>query len=409
MTLSPVDNRKLYLTILVSALGYFVDVYDIILFAVLRVPSLKALGLAPEEITSIGLNLMNVQLLGMLIGGVAWGMLGDKRGRLSILFGSIILYSTANFANAFVTNVSQYAVLRFIAGFGLAGELGAGITLVSELMSQHKRGIGTTIVTAFGVLGGICGGMVGNLFTWQTAYIIGGLAGFVLLFMRLGLVESGMFITLKTDNHVQKGSLGKFWSKPHLLKKYGCCLLIGMPFWIFVGLFMTLAPELGAMLNVAGEVTTSWALLYFNVGLGLGELSSGLLSQLWGSRKKTVALFIVLAFSVMTTFLNSHDITPLYFYGFCVLMGASIGYWAVFLVMSAEQFGTNLRATVTVSLPNMVRGMAVPMTLLLTYLKPHLGMITSLGLIGGGSLLLAMLCIFSLPETFARDLDFIEA
>ncbi|MGD9592951.1 MAG: MFS transporter, partial [Candidatus Berkiella sp.] len=314
----------------------------------------------------------------------------------------------ANLANAFVDNVSQYAVLRFIAGFGLAGELGAGITLVSELMSVHRRGMGTTIVTAAGVLGGICGGLVGNLFTWQTAYIIGGCAGFVLLLLRLGLVESGLFISLKTNDNVPKGSLSQFYKKPALFKKYLRCLFIGMPFWIFVGLFMTLAPELGNRLGVTSQVTTSWALLYFNVGLGLGELSSGLLSQWLGSRKKVVSLYIIFSFSVMMAFLNLQDISASYFYGFCALMGLSIGYWAVFLVMSAEQFGTNLRATVTVSLPNFVRGMAVPMTLLLTMLKLHLGIITSLGIIGTTSLFLALLCVFSLPETFARDLDFVE-
>ncbi len=404
-----IDNQKVFLTILVSALGYFVDVYDIILFAVLRIPSLKALGLNQEEITTVGLQLMNVQLVGMLIGGIVWGVLGDKRGRLSILFGSILLYSLANIANAFVTNVTQYTVLRFIAGFGLAGELGAGITLVSELMSQHKRGLGTTIVTAAGVLGGIAGGLVGNMFSWQTAYLIGGGAGFALLIMRLGLVESSMYVLHKTQSHVSKGSLFALFRSPPLAFKYIKCLLVGVPFWIFVGLFMTLAPELGSLLAVQGDITTGWALLYFNIGLGLGELSSGLLSQYIGSRKKVIFIYAAMSFCCVVTLLRLNNINVETFYFFCSLLGFCIGYWAVFMVMSCEQFGINLRATVTVSLPNMVRGMAVPLTLLLTWMKPQFGMLASLGIIALSSLVVAMISIFSLNETFKRNLNFVES
>ncbi|MBS0287108.1 MAG: MFS transporter [Proteobacteria bacterium] len=401
-------NRKLLLTIMVSALGYFVDVYDIILFAVLRVPSLKALGLSPEEITSVGLDLLNFQLVGMLLGGVVWGMLGDKRGRLSILFGSIILYSLANFANAFVTDVTQYAVLRFLAGFGLAGEFGAGITIVSELMSTQKRGIGTTIITAAGVLGGITGGLVGNLFTWKTAYMIGGGAGFVLLLLRLSLVESTLYLSVKQQKNIAKGSLFAFIKNPQLLKRYIQCLFIGIPFWVFIGIYMTLAPEIGRLLNVQGVITTGFAILFFNIGLGLGEFSSGLYSQWCGSRKKAVFIFQAICFGVLVTFLSLNDITPALFYFFCSLLGFGVGNWAVFMVMSTEQFGTNLRATVTVSLPNMVRGMGVPLTLLITALKPTLGLLMILGLIGGASLILAMISLVFLPETFSRKLDFVE-
>lgn len=404
-----IQQRKLWLAVMVASLGYFVDVYDIILFAVIRIPSLKALGLADEQVTTIGLQLMNIQLLGMLIGGVIWGALGDKRGRLSILFGSIILYSSANLANAFVTSVEQYAILRFLAGLGLAGELGAGITLVAELMAKKKRGIGTTIITTSGVFGGICGGLVGNLLTWQTAYILGGLAGFLLLIMRFSLVESGIYLSAKSQASIQKGSLWTFLKSPTQLKKYLSCLLVGIPFWIFVGLFMALAPEVAKELNVQGAITTGWAILFFNVGLGVGDMSSGLYSQWLGSRKKAVFIYLLLTLVFTMIFLSLRDISPNVFYFFCSAIGFSVGYWAVFLVMAAEQFGTNIRATVTVSMPNMIRGMGVPLTIILSYLRPEFGILWGLGLIAVVGILMAMIGLFTLKETFATSLDFVES
>lgn len=402
------SQKKLWLAVAVSALGYFVDVYDIILFSVIRVPSLKALGLSDELITTTGLRLINIQLIGMLIGGLLWGILGDKRGRLSILFGSIILYSSANLANAFVTNVEQYAVLRLLAGIGLAGELGAGITLVAELMSKEKRGIGTTIITTAGVFGGICGGLVGNLLSWQMAYILGGCAGFALLLMRLGLVESLMYSSVKQQAFIQKGNLYLFIKSPDLFKKYLCCLLVGVPFWIFVGLFMALAPEIGRALDVQGTITAGWAILFFNVGLGVGDMSSGLLSQWFGSRKKIVFSFLILACIFTLIFLSLPSVSPKIFYGFCSILGFCLGYWAVFLIMATEQFGTNIRATVAVSLPNFVRAMVVPFSLLLGVIKPEYGLLCSLGLIAIAGMVMAIGALFFLQETFAKSLDFVE-
>src|SRR5882762_615963 len=111
--------------VIVAALGYFVDIYDLLLFSIVRRPSLSALGVPDEELFGQGEFLLQVQMGGLLLGGLIWGIMGDKRGRLSVLFGSILMYSLANIGNGFVTNVTQYAALRFIAGLGLAGELGA--------------------------------------------------------------------------------------------------------------------------------------------------------------------------------------------------------------------------------------------------------------------------------------------
>lgn len=402
------QRKKLWFAIAVSALGYFVDVYDIILFAVIRVPSLKALSLSDEQITSVGLLLINLQLLGMLIGGLVWGVLGDKRGRLSVLFGSILLYSTANLANAFVTNVEQYAVLRFLAGFGLAGEFGAAVTLVSELMSKEKRGYGTTIITTAGVFGGIAGGLVGNLFSWQMAYVLGGCAGFVLLFLRLRVAESTLFMRLKTHEKIEKGNLWLFFKSPKFLVKYIKCLLVGVPFWIAVGLFMSLSPEIGKALEISTPILAGWAILFFNVGLGLGDISSGLLSQFLGSRRKVVTVFLFFSMLFSLGLLSLQEASAQCYYFFCALCGFGVGYWAVFNMIATEQFGTNFRATVAVSLPNFVRGMVVPASLLLSLLKSQVGLLWGLGLIMTVSLVLAWISLISLEETFAKSLEFVE-
>ncbi len=403
------DKRKLGFALAVSALGYFVDVYDIILFTAVRVSSLKSLLLTDEQITTVGIQLINIQLIGMLIGGLTWGMLGDKRGRLSILFGSILIYSSATFANAFVTNIETYAILRFIAGFGLAGELGAGITLVNELMSKEKRGYGTMLIATAGVFGGIAGGLTGNLLSWQMAYILGGLGGFLLFFLRMGVLESGLYNHIKEQKNIRKGSLLLLLLSPKLLTKYIKCLIIGVPVWISIGLLMTLAPELGRALNVIGPITAAWAILFFNVGLGLGDLSSSLLSQLLGSRKKAAMVYLTFSLITVITFLSQQEITPFLFYLFCVLLGFSNGYWAIFMMISAEQFGTNLRATVATSTPNFVRGMVIPFSLILSSLKVSFGIIVALEWITIVSILLAFWAISSLRETFATSLDFIES
>jgi MFS transporter, putative metabolite:H+ symporter len=402
------DKRKIGFALAVSALGYFVDVYDIILFTAVRVSSLKSLLLTDDQITTVGIQLINIQLIGMLIGGLTWGILGDKRGRLSILFGSILLYSTATFANAFVTNIECYALLRFIAGFGLAGELGAGITLVNELMPKEKRGYGTMLIATSGVFGGIAGGLVGNLLSWQMAYMLGGLGGFLLFFLRMGVLESGLFTELKKQKNIKKGSLSLLLLSPKLLIKFMKCLIIGVPIWISIGLLMTLAPELGRALNVMGPITAAWAILFFNVGLGFGDLSSSLLSQLLRSRKKAVLLYLTLSLLTVISFLSLQEITPFLFYSFCALLGFSNGYWAIFMMISAEQFGTNLRATVATSAPNFVRGMVIPFSLILSTLKPTFGIILALEWITLFSIMLAFMAIISLRETFARSLDFVE-
>lgn len=403
-----VKKGKLGLVIAVSALGYMVDVYDVIIFTAVRVPSLQALELSPDQITSVGLLLINTQLIGMLLGGIFWGMLGDKRGRLSTLFGSILLYSSATLANAFVTSVESYALLRFLAGFGLAGELGAGITLVSELMKKEKRGYGTMIIITAGVFGGISGGLVGNFLSWKMAYLLGGLGGFALFFLRMGVYESSLFLETKRKTKIKRGSLLLFLHSPKLLMKYCHCLFLGVPVWVSIGLLMTLAPEIGLALKVTDPITAAWAILFFNVGLGMGDLSSSLVSQALGSRKKAAMIYIVASFLTVLTFFNLHSVSAKVFYSFCMLLGLSNGYWAIFITITAEQFGTNLRSTVTTSAPNLVRGMVIPFSMLIGVLKPSIGIIHTLMLISVASLILAFYAILALRETFSRNLDFVE-
>lgn len=402
------QKNKLWFAIIVSTLGYFVDVYDIILFTVVRIPSLQALGLRQDEITTAGIFLIDIQLIGMLMGGLCWGILGDKRGRLSVLFGSITLYSIANILNAFVMNVEQYAILRFLAGFGLAGEFGAGITLASELMPQKTRGYGVMLITTAGALGGITGGIVGYFFTWQIAYIIGGLAGFALLFLRWQVMESILFLAVKEGEKVKRGSLLLFFQSKTLRVRYIKCLLVGTPFWIGVGLLMTFSPEISKEMKVQGVITSGWAILFFNFGLGIGDISSGLLSQWLRSRRKVAMIYLSMAFVAVLQFIFLKQPTVFQYYTLCTVLGFSVGYWVIFMMMAAELFGTNMRATVTVSLPNVVRGMVIPLSLIMGMLKPHIGILWSVEIIALVAILVAFIMVLTLKETYSADLNFIE-
>ena len=403
-------DSRVFFTVLVAALGYFVDVYDLIIFSVVRVQSLQDLGYHGDLLTQYGVLLLNLQLGGMLIGGVLWGMLGDKRGRLSILFGSIVLYSLANIANAFVTNIEQYAICRFIAGIGLAGEIGAGITLVAELLPKDKRGLGAMLVATLGVVGGVVAALTGSELDWKVAYIIGGCMGLTLLALRVAAAESGMFAHISHDSSITRGSLRMLLGNMSCLKRFAMCTLMGMPIWFMLGLIITFSPEIGVSLGIAEPLTTASGILWFYSGMIVGDLASGITSQLMRSRRKALFLFIIGGMIGMLTMLNLPEAwrTAQVYYMLCGLTGMFSGYWAIFLVTSSESFGTNLRATVTTSVPNLVRGGAIALSSLFLALKPMLGVTGSLQIIGGTTFLIALYAVWTLRETFSLDLDYVE-
>jgi len=394
-------------TVLVSALGYFVDIYDLILFGIVRVPSLTYLGIKGDELIEIGVYILNMQMAGMLIGGIVWGIWGDKKGRLSVLFGSIFLYSAANFANAFVTSVDAYALLRFIAGVGLAGELGAAITLVSEVMSKETRGYGTAIVATIGVSGAIFAAIVGDLFTWQTAYIVGGVLGLILLVMRIKMYESGMFKSLKSAN-VGRGKFLKLFTSKDRFFRYAYCILIGLPIWYVVGVLVTFSPEFGKVIGVTEPIVAGKSIMFTYLGLIFGDFASGFLSQFLKSRKKVIGIFISLTCFFILVYLFIPGLSLTLFYTLCVLLGFSIGYWAVFVTTASEQFGTNLRSTVTTTVPNFIRGSVVPITLAFEALRHSLGMINSALVVGIICVGISLFALYKLKETYGTDLNFLE-
>jgi MFS transporter, putative metabolite:H+ symporter len=396
------------MTVAVSALGYFVDIYDLLLFGIVRVPSLKALGIPDHLMLEKGMLLLNMQMAGMLLGGVIWGMLGDRRGRKSVLFGSILMYSLANIANAFVPNVEVYAALRFIAGVGLAGELGAAITLVSEVMSKESRGYGTTIVAAVGILGAVLASFVGDTFSWQTAYLVGGFMGLALLLLRATLFESGMFEHMSRKSEVKKGAFHSLFTSRARFVKYLNCILIGVPIWFVIGTLITFAPEFAAAFNVLGVVTASKAIMWSYIGLSLGDLSSGLLSQFLKSRKKAVGAFLSLTAILVTLYVTQNALTSFQFYTLCFALGFSVGYWAVFVTIAAEQFGTNIRATVATSVPNFVRGSVVPTTLAFQYLSHFYGVTTGVIIVAIFVFSLAAGSLWNMSETYGKDLNYME-
>lgn len=392
--------------VIVAALGYFVDIYDLILFSIVRISSLKSLGIEGDSLLSNGVLLLNMQMAGMLIGGIIWGILGDKRGRISVLFGSIILYSIANILNGLVQDVPQYAVLRVIAGIGLAGELGAGITLVSEVMTKESRGYGTTIVASIGILGAVVAVLVADMFEWRTAYFVGGAMGLLLLILRIGVYESGMFRNIQNEN-VSKGQFQHLFTNWVRFKKYVKCILIGAPLWFVVGILMTFSDAFAKALGVQG-ITPSKSVMFCYIGLAIGDLLSGYLSQYFKTRKKIIFIFIAITNILIIAYLFFNHFGSFYFYTICLLLGISCGYWAVFVTNASEQFGTNLRATVTTTVPNFVRGSVVPLTILFQFLNSSVGVIYSAAIVALISLVFAYISAVRLEETYGKDLDYIE-
>ena len=412
MALIPSFTNKHYLlnaSVIVAALGYFVDIYDLVLFSIVRIPSLRDLGITDQaELMEKGVLLLNMQMAGMLLGGIAWGILGDKKGRLSVLFGSIFLYSIANILNGFVTDIPMYALLRFVAGVGLAGELGAGITLVSEVLPKEKRGYGTMVVATIGISGAILAGIIGEYYGWRTAYFIGGGLGMLLLFLRVGVYESGMFRNLKAVN-VTRGNFMSLFTNGKRFRKYMKCILIGIPIWYVVGILITFSPEFGVALGMQETVSAAKAVSFCYLGLVFGDFASGYLSQKLRNRRQVVLLFILLTGAMVAVYLFGRNYSMTTFYVICAALGFASGYWAVFITIAAEQFGTNIRATVTTTVPNFVRGAVVPLTIAFGYLKDGVGLLPGAFILGLLCIAVAIVSILALEETFSKDLDFMES
>ena len=412
-------SNNVRLAILVSALGYFVDVYDLILFSILRVSSLTDLGLSGDQLVSVGGYLLNMQMGGFLIGGILWGVIGDKIGRIELLFGSILLYSVGNILNGFVgqfgpgvdaviSPIDQYALLRFITGVGLAGEIGGGITLVAELLPKNSRGYGTTIVVATGVAGAVVAALVYELFSWRMAYIVGGIMGLCLLALRLSVAESGIFKAVAEKEHIARGNFLMLFTSWDRFSRYINCILVGVPIWYSLGIVVTFSPELAPKLGITEKVVTGTSVFWFYCGITLGSVANGLVSQWLQSRKLAIGIFLFGTLAslgiVFRVPLGSVDV----FYGVIFVIGFFTAYWAMMVTVAAEQFGTNLRATVATSVPNFVRGATVLSVMMFEFLRPQTGIVGAAEIVGLVVSAFAILAFFSLRETFHLDLDYVE-
>ncbi len=400
------NSNPFNIVVIVAALGYFVDIYDLTLFGIVRVPSLKAIGIPDDQIKDAGVYLLNMQMFGMLLGGIVWGILGDKKGRLSTLFMTILLYSLANIANGFVQNLDQYAWLRVIAGFGLAGELGIGITLVSEVMTKETRAWGTSIVSAIGIAGAVLAFLVAE-WGWKQAYWIGGGLGLALLGLRVYVHESGMFDKVK-ESAVKRGNFISLFTNGKRFLKYVCCILVGVPVWYVVGILIFFSKEFAVALNVTGPVNTGKSIMYHYAGAAIGSIITGFISQKLKSRKKALWIAISMLAIFCAWYFVSNETTPTVFYFITFALGLAMGYWAVFITVASEQFGTNIRSTVTTTVPNFVRGATVLMTMWWTSMSPGMGILQSAIIVGIVVIPVALGAVFFLEESHGKNLDYVE-
>lgn len=407
---SPKQASLFSLTVIVAALGYFVDIYDLLIFGIIRIPSLKDLGLTAEQITTQGEWILKAQMAGLLLGGIFWGILGDKKGRAKILFGSILIYSAANICNGFVQNIPQYIIIRFLAGIGLAGELGAGITLVAESLPKEKRGLGTAIVAGFGVLGAAIAFFIKQEFHWRTCYFIGGGLGIVLLLLRIASLESGMYQEMSRTVS-KKGAFFMLFNNRERFGKYLKSILIGLPTWLVIGILITFSSEFGKQFGIQEEIDPGKSIMYAYIGLAAGDISIGLISQWLKSRKKALYIFYVLTIiSIILYFTLQWNGTASGMYALCFLLGFSIGFWAIFVTVGAEQFGTNLRATAATTIPNFVRGLLVLMLSLFEGIRSinHISYVNGAIITSIIVMTLSSIAVIPLPETFHKDLNYEE-
>ena len=398
------------IAIIVGALGFFVDIFDLLLFNIIRKPSLSSLGLSEQEVLSHGELILSLQMFGQLLGGIVWGVMGDKKGRLSVLFGSIVLYSIATIANGFVTDVTQYTILRFIAGFGLAGELGASITLTSEMLPKEKRGIASTVIATTGVLGSITAYVVFKLSNenWRLCYYIGGGMGIALLFLRVSVMESGMFASLK-EQHIERGNFAMFFTNKERLLRYLRGICIGLPVWYAIGVLITFSDKFGKEMGIE-NVEPAKAVVWQYAALVFGDVGAGLLGNYLKSRKKALFVFYaILSIFIVLFFLQNGNGTA-YMYWMCAGLGLGSGISVLYITMSAEQFGTNLRASAAISIPNMVRGFLPLILLLFKGLRslPGIGYIKGGWITGIVVMLVAIVSAYFTKESYGKDLNFIE-
>lgn len=397
--------------VIVAALGYFVDIYDLLLFGIVRIPSLKDLKL---DVDIAGTLILNYQMLGLLLGGVLWGILGDKKGRLSVLFGSILVYSLANIACGFLPyfpfedKTTTYALLRFVAGVGLAGELGAGITLVSESLPKQLRAIGTSIVAGFGLLGAVVAQLTVEMAgDWKIAYVIGGAMGLLLLLLRVSVIESGIYNEVKKSETIKRGNFLSFFTDFERFTKYIKCIVIGLPTWFCIGILAMMSNQFAPALGISA-IDPGKAIMWAYIGISVGDFSSGFISHWLKSRKK--AIFYMMLFTlvgiVLMLYGNTNTENKYYFY--CTWLGLGTGYWAMFVTMGAEQFGTNIRSTATTTIPNIVRGLLPVMLFSFDHLKFSLGIVLSAAVVGLVVFTLAIYATLTIEETHNKDMDFIE-
>lgn len=396
------------LAVFAAGLGFFVDAFDMFLFNIYRIPSLKEMGLSGSELTTTGEKLLAIQMAGMIAGGILTGVIGDKRGRISVLFGSILLYSLCNIFNAFVQDTTSYAIIRFLAGAGLAGELGAGITLVSESMSIEKRGYGTIMVSTLGAMGAVTAGLMGNIIPWRIAFFGAGCLGLLLLLLRMKTMEPEMFKKHSQLDHIRRGSFALMFSRKGRALKYLACILMGVPIWYSVGLLITLTPEITAQHNISG-VDLGTCFILFQTGITIGDLSSGILSQLLKTRKKVMVAYML--FAVLATFVHFYLI---YNSGSIhlssLLMGTGCGYLSVFVTTTAEHFGTNLRVLASATITNFMRGAVTVMVPFHLFLQHNIGYTLTESLMVTGIIIwaLALTAAWYMPDTYGKDLDYLE-
>jgi MFS family permease len=397
--------------VIIAALGYFVDIYDLLLFGIVRIPSLESMGLDADK---VGTMIINYQMIGLVLGGIIWGVYGDKKGRLSVLFGSIIVYSLANIACGFLPQMNFadkgtiYAVLRFIAGIGLAGELGAGITLVSETLPKELRAIGTSIVAGFGVLGAVVAEFTVELAgSWTKAYIIGGLLGIALLVLRISVAESGIFKAVKENKAIKRGNFFSFFSNKVLFMKYIRCVFMGIPIWYCMGILVFMANQFAPEMGIA-SINPGKAIMWAYIATSISDFSSGWFSHVLKSRKKAILYMLLLTLVGVIIMLFSGKKTENMYYFYCFWIGFGSGFWAMLVTVAAEQFGTNLRSTATTSVPNMIRG-SVPLMLIgFDYLKQTRSIIISAAIVGAIAFAMGIYATLTISETHNREMDFVE-
>jgi MFS transporter, putative metabolite:H+ symporter len=381
--------------------GYFIDIFDLVLFSTLRISSFEELKITDPTYWTV--VFFNLQMTGILVGGIFWGKMADIKGRSWSFMGTILVFSIANIINGLTSSLTVYGICRFIAGFGLAGEMGSGIALICEKVPDEKRSLYLGFVSSLGCIGAVLSGWLGDIVYWRYLFIGSGFAGILLTLLRKNLLEPDLFRKTATLN-IPRGQWKTLFQSPPDLIRFILLIFLGIPMWYIIGILWSFSTEMTSTIGL-NIFTSGQAILWGYVGVWMGDMLMPFVSQFLKSRIFTIQICLIMMLLGVIYLFQFQPHSLLSFQLTHIFLGFTIGYWAVYATLCGESFGTNIRALTSTSLPSLIRFSSIPMMIIYQYGRDENELNIALGM-GLTVLCISMITTYFIKDTFQKDIDF---